>query len=115
MLLSKILRDSQTWADFKELEAQMHTNLTFRVTVNVRAKDGSQNGDSRKDSKKEPPKDVSKIVYCSDYYKKSCPFDDHHQGMFNKKTVTKWHICNKCLHLEGNPKRSHPGCDYKQA
>ena len=94
----------------------MHTNLTFRVTVNAR--EGSQTGEARKEVKKEQAaKDMpsGKVIYCSEFNKNACTFDDHHQGVFNRKVVTKWHICSKCLTLEGNPKRSHPSVECKSA
>ena len=47
-------------------------------------------------------------MYCSEYNKGTCPFDDRHEGVFNKKIVTKWHVYHKCLMQEGHPKRFHP-------
>ena len=74
-------------------------------------------GEAKKDGKKEVGKEgvPAKLIYCSDYNKKTCPFEDHHMGVFNKKQVTKWHLCSKCLALEGNPKRSHAASECKQS
>ena len=118
--LKNIERGSHTWSDFKELEGEMHSSLTFTATVNARQ--GEVVRVDKSESKKEVKKpdqfkeSVSpKIIYCSDFNKKNCPFEDHHQGIFNKKQVTKWHICSKCIALENSPKRSHPAMDCKTA
>ena len=101
-----IERGQSSWADVKELEAQMHANLTFRATVNARQ------SEKREGSREGPKENVSgKVRYCMDFNRGTCPFEDHHQGMFNKKEVTKWHICKKCFALDGRPKRFHPETD----
>ena len=91
-----IERGQSNWSDFKQLEAQMHSNLTFRATVNACGKVGHvvQGGHGKVDVKVETNKEVpiGKIVYCLDDNKGTCPFDDHHQGIFNEKECTKWHI-----------------------
>ena len=48
---------------------------------------------------------VDTTVYCGAYNKGRCTYDDHHEGKFNGKTVTKWHICSKCYKI--GEKRSH--------
>ena len=61
----------------------MHTNLTFRATVIAR--EGSQTGEARKEVKKEQAsKDMpsGKVIYCWEFNKNACTFDDHHQGGF---------------------------------
>ena len=116
--LKNIERGTHAWGDYRDLEQQLHTGLTFRATVNTRQMESNvgQGVNPKKDVVKEQNKDPQgKIIYCSDYNKKSCPFEDHHQGIFNKKQVTKWHICSKCLALENNPKRSHPVMECKSA
>ena len=39
-----------------------------------------------------------------------CPFTDHHEGIFSRKKVMKWHVCKKCLGQEG-VKRMHSEVD----
>ena len=86
------------------LEAELHSDLTFRATVNARKGEGS-----KKQGKGEPKEGLgTKLIYCSEYNKGTCLFDDHHEGVFNKKTVTEWHVCRKCLMQEGHPRRFHP-------
>ena len=118
--LKNIERGTAGWAEFKDLERQLHTNLTFRATVKARQPDIPKATPGGTEVKKFSTKEGSgsepaKVIYCSDYNKKACPFEDHHKGVFNKKQVTKWHICSKCFNLKGNPKRSHPASECKQA
>ena len=114
--MKNIERGLHSWNDVTVLELQMHSSLTFRATVNARNAENPQVRVDKND-KKEVKKEVSKqfpdgkVVYCLDYNKGSCPFEDHHQGVWNKKNVTKWHICRQCIKLEGNPKKSHPEND----
>ena len=117
--LKNIERGSHQWGDYKELESIMQSNLTFRL-VNARGVDGGRlaNPEVKKDNAKSSQiTDIpeGKVVYCSDFNKKTCPFEDHHQGIFNKKSVTKWHIFSKCLAQEGHPERSHPASECKSA
>ena len=116
--LKNIERGTHAWSDYKELETQMHTALMFRATVNAQQGEVvSQQGGSglKKDGKVDGNKTALgvKVIYCGDYNKKTCPFDNHHQGIFNKKQVTKWHICSKCLAQDPTLKKSHPAVDCK--
>ena len=123
--LQLIERGEANWAEFRSLTSQLHTNLTFRANVKSRerenatvakleklvAGDGGKKLDSKVKNPKEPTNIVGKVIYCSYYNKGACPFDDHHEGVFNKKPVTKWHICCRCLVQDGHPRRSHPEGD----
>ena len=108
--LQAIEKGEADWTDFRRLCNQMHTNLTFHVTLKSRDKVCTElKTDKVPKLKKEGG--GPKPVYCAEYNKGSCPFSDHHEGNFNKKTVTKWHICRRCLQLDGHPRRSHPESD----
>ena len=118
--LKNIERGLHNWSEYLFLDGQLHLNLTFRATVNARQAEasGSKVVAEPKENKKElvgKEPTAGKVVYCGDFNKKTCPFEDHHQGVFNKKHVTKWHICSKCLLMEGNPKQSHPASECKFA
>ena len=81
-----------TWSDYKDLASQLHNSLTFHATVNARKKEPVV--PTAKKEAKDPVKDIpaGKVVYCMDFNRGNCPFENHHQGMFNRKEVTKWHI-----------------------
>ena len=121
--LKEIERGAAYWCDFLRLTENLHTNLTFRATVKNREWEAAviERIERLTESKKQfqkgegKPKDKERIIYCSDYNKGACPFSNHHEGMFNRKSVTKWHVCHKCLALEGNPKKFHPGSECNQA
>ena len=53
--------------------------------------------------------ETDRIIFCSMYNKGSCIHDDHHEGRFSNKSVTKWHICSKCL--KNGDRRSHREID----
>ena len=110
--LKNIERGSFRWSEFKTLNQQLHNNLTFIANVNARRSDPPESREAR-EIKKEVPRDIptGKIFYCADYNRGGCPFDSHHQGVYNKKSVTKWHVCKRCLSQEGHPRRTHPESD----
>ena len=122
--LQAIERGEASWGEVARLNAQLHSNLTFRAAIKSRerenatvakleklvSRDGPAKGE-KKGPSKETSAPVGKVIYCSEYNRGNCPFQDHHEGVFNKKTVTKWHICRKCLVQEGHPRRSHPEGD----
>ena len=119
--LQVIEKGDATWTEYKRLADQLHTNLTFRATVKSRERENEtvarleklvDNKDSKKGTKGEPVS--TKTIYCSEYNKGSCAFDTHHEGVFNKRTVKKWHVCRKCLLSAGHPKKFHPESECTQ-
>ena len=121
--LQAIERGEASWSDYKHLAHQLHTNLTFRATVKSRERENAMvakleklvaidgKKSERKPVKSENISDSGKVIYCMDYNRGVCQFHDHHEGNFNRKPVTKWHICRKCLLQDGHPRRSHPETD----
>ena len=113
-----IERAASTWGDYLSLVSKMHTDLTFRAMVRVHHADNvrvEKRSVDRKSSKMEIPE--GRIVYCADFNKDACPSGDHHQGIFNKKTVMKYHVCRPCLLSDGHPRNLHregdPKCPLK--
>ena len=119
--MKEIERGTAVWTEYPRLVSVLHTNLTFRATVRARERDAvalekmeKLTEKKAKASQELKSKDSGdKVVYCSDFNKGACPFNEHHEGMFNRKSVTKWHICCKCYLQEGNPKKFHAALDCK--
>ena len=107
--LKTIERGEHNWEDFPNLSVQMHTNLTFRVTVNARKESNVSGSQIPKEVKVKT--NSNKVVYCMDYNREKYPFNDHHKDIFNKKKVMKWHVCRKCLSLDKHPKKFHTELD----
>ena len=112
--LKEIEHDAADWADVNKLVNDLHTNLTFRATVRARERDEAtvakleKLADKKAQSAEFKNKNGElKVFYCSDFNKGSCPFQDHHEGQFNKKPVFKWHICWTCFTKDGKTKRFH--------
>ena len=84
----------------------MHSNLTFRATVKAHKQDPPKRSGNKGEALKDSTGNWT--VYCADFNQGVCPFDDHHEGVFNRKSVTKWHVCRKCLAQEGHPRCQHP-------
>ena len=94
----------------------------FRANVRAREKleKSAQGGNNAKSTNSAPTnvkksnadkgKPGDKAIYCNDYNKGTCTLSDHHQGKYNGKLITRWHICKKCL-LEGKERKSHPEND----
>ena len=113
-----IERGEFDWVDVDELDRQLHTKLTFRATINARGKETGRQGGTR-EVKSEPGSDSNRIIYCQDFNMGKCPFTEHHEGIFSKKKVTKWHVCKQCLIQDNYTKRFHPetdpACPFKKS
>ena len=122
VVLKEVERGIAGWRDYDKLVSELHVNLTFRANVKAWEWDtlamakGDRVSEVKKvgSSDKTKDRDVGqKIFYCGDYNKDVCPFSDHHEGIFNRKTVWKWHICRNCFIKENKVKRFHKEIDQE--
>ena len=125
-IMKRIERGQQSWS--APLREHLNELLDYRANLIVQTKIAEAAESNKhnepftkvekreKDRKKES--DIKeKIIYCQDYNNNRCQHNDHHDGRFAGRTVTRWHLCKKCL--EVGDRRSHramdPECPSKTA
>ena len=112
-IMRKVEQGKLDWGN--NLAEKLHEHYVFRANVNLRARldNDSFTEVSRRRTDKSESKassnDNDKIIYCQEFNKKLCIHNDHHEGRFMNKKVTKWHLCSKCI--KSGEKKSHPGVE----
>ena len=109
-LLKSVEQGNSDWTD--DLGEKLHKFYDYQANKAIREKvklDNSRNSEKLGrppiNNKSEVTTEVEKIIYCSAFNKGRCTYNDHHEGKFDNKTVTKWHICSKCCRK--GEKKSH--------
>ena len=112
-ILKQVEQGALGWED--DLTGKLHEHFVFRANINLRNRIENDRFTtvSRKvdkmDNKTKKGNTEERIIYCQEFNKKTCIHQDHHEGRFMNKRVTKCHLCSKCLKM--GEKRSHPGMD----
>ena len=103
-----MVQGKNNWND--NLGEKLHEYYDYQANKLIREK--LQNNSSKKEgakyqtsNKTEKINENEKTIYCNAFNKGMCPHEDHHEGRFSNRTVTKWHICSKCY--RNGEKRSH--------
>ena len=121
-ILKQIEQGESTWSD--NLGEQLHKLYDYRANVIWREKAVGANTDTKnklvndaKNDKKESESGdespESKLIYCMEYNRGTCPQSKSHVGKWKGKKVTKWHVCRSCL--KAGELREHPEGDTKCA
>ena len=113
-IMKQIEQGKLTWAD--NISQKLHEHLDYRANVLMRKKlemqqDGFIKVENKKNTNKKEEAQQSKerVFYCLEFNLGTCQFEDHHEGKFGSRKVTKLHICRRC-HREGEIK-SHKDSD----
>ena len=92
------------WGDaYSRLEQQM----LMPFPLNRSDKSKSEKKYKYKDSQRGKTESELRTVYCADYQKGSCKYDESHQGLFFGKSTMLYHICGVCW-KEDEKKSFHP-------
>ena len=101
-IIKSVEQGKNSWKT--DLGERLHDLYDYQANKIIREK-VQQSGDKRQE-KARPQQGSSpspagnnameQVVYCAAYNRGKCSLDDHHEGKFGGKSVTKWHICSKC-------------------
>ena len=117
-LLKKVEQGVSEWDS--NLGESLHEYYDYQANKIIRDKlnkehyktDRSSNSQHIPDTRitrSDTKKTEEQTIFCGLYNKGKCNFEDHHEGRFSNRPVTKWHICSRCL--KNGEKRSHPEGD----
>ena len=103
--MNKIEWGKFKWGSRKDLRT-FEQQLMFSITVE------SRNGNKFDKSKNKQRIFEDRTKYCLDFNRGTCKLEKPHEGKINGQTVTKYHICRRCL-VEDNKELPHAEKDCK--
>ena len=105
-VLGEIECGNMQWGDdYHRLEQQML--MPYPLSKSKNEKQGERSGRGKGSSYSGKNSGDDRVVFCADYQKKTCSYNDTHQGWFFGNKVTLHHICSSCLKV-ANQKVRHP-------
>ena len=110
-ILKTVEQGRNTWND--NLGDRLHEFYDYQANKIMRERmqqEGQQKETQLKNSNpiaklEKQSMESEKVIYCAAYNRGVCTFNDHHEGRFSNKLVTKWHICSRCA--KAGEKKSH--------